>query len=93
MESLYKVMWCHDGNICTDYTVAKSKQAVRKEYVQLGNILSIADISSGHYVYQSRIEQALRSNGYSILDIYYINEILRKHCNSYIKCSKEDNND
>lgn len=68
MESLYKVMWCHGGNICTDYTVAKSKQAVRKEYVQLGNILSIADI-------------------------YYINEILRKHCNSYIKCSKEDYSD
>lgn len=84
MESLYKVTWRHDDNICTSYTVAKSKQSARKEYAQLGEILSIADISTEHYVYQSSIIQALQDDGYSKLEIYYINEVLRRHCNSYI---------
>ena len=83
MERLYKVIRSHDGNICTSYIVAKSKQAVMKEYVQLGDILSITNISTKHYVRQSSIMQVLQDAGYSQLDIYYIIEILRKHCNSY----------
>ena len=84
MERLYKVIRSHDGNICTSYIVAKSKQAVMKEYAQLGDILSITNISTKHYVRQSSIMQVLQDAGYSQLDIYYIIEILRKHCNSYI---------
>lgn len=84
MERLYKVIWTHDGNICTSYIVAKSKQAVMKEYAQLGDILSITNISTKHYVRQSSITQALQDVGYSKLKIYYINEVLRRHCNSYI---------
>lgn len=84
MESLYKVTWRHDDNICTSYTVAKSKQSARKEYAQLGEILSITNISTKHYVRQSSITQALQDVGYSKLKIYYINEVLRRHCNSYI---------
>lgn len=84
MERLYKVVWTHDGSICTSYIVAKSKQAVMKEYAQLGDILSITNISTKHYVRQSSITQALQDAGYNKLEIYYINEILRRHCNSYI---------
>lgn len=84
MERLYEVVWTHDGNICTSYIVAKSKQAAMREYAQLGDILSITNISTKHYVRQSSITQALQDAGYNKLEIYYINEILRRHCNSYI---------
>lgn len=39
---------------------------------------------NGYYVRQSSITQALQDAGYNKLEIYYINEILRRHCNSYI---------
>lgn len=84
MERLYEVVWTHDGNTCKSYIVAKSKEAVMKEYAQLGDILSITNISTKHYVRQSSITQALQDAGYNKLEIYYINEILRRHCNSYI---------
>lgn len=45
MERLYEVVWTHDGNICTSYIVAKSKQAAMREYAQLGDILSITNIN------------------------------------------------
>ena len=54
MERLYKVIRSHDGNICTSYIVAKSKQAVMKEYAQLGDILSITNISTKHYASVTR---------------------------------------
>lgn len=84
MERLYEVVWTHDGSTCKSYIVAKSKQAVMNEYAQLGDILSITNISTKHYVRQSSITQALQDAGYNKLEIYYINEILRRHCNSYI---------
>lgn len=89
MERLYKVIRSHDGNICTSYIVAKSKQAVMKEYAQLGDILSITNISTKHYVRQSSIMQVLQDAGYSQLDIYYrdITQALQQLYCTIIKCN------